>query len=315
MTNGGLDSEQQQFERFYKLSKFWITAKPILKKVGIVSFIVFDVLVVGWATYRFVDYGIFGFFSERAMIGSIVNDIGTLQNISSARAATPLGTKNADVFDLGENRADFYAEVSNPNSDWYASFTYRFVSSNGVTDFANGFILPGQVDKPVTVLAGSTTSTPRNVKLELQDVKWMRVNHHAIDDYEMWERERIDFDVSSVTFERQVYIEVREGEPAVQDGFGRTMFTIKNDTAYGYWGSSFTIRLLRSGKVVGVTATTITEFEPGQEREVVVNWFGEVPAANETQIEANIDIFDPDVYMPIRGEAAPDVRERIRISR
>ena len=56
--------EEKRFERFYALSKFWITLKPILKRVGIGALILFDVITVGWVVVRFVDYGVLNFFSQ-----------------------------------------------------------------------------------------------------------------------------------------------------------------------------------------------------------------------------------------------------------
>lgn len=305
MTNGVfMGEEEKQFESFYKRSQLLIKLRPIAKRVGLGMLIAFDVVTIVYATARFVDYGVFDFFTDRALIGSIVDGVGDWRPISVARAAEDLDVADADVFPLTDNRVDFYGEVSNPNADWYASFTYQFVSSAGVTEEKRGFVLPGEQKKPIIELAASFDSTPSSAELRLVEVDWIRVNHHLISDYATWEKDRLNFAYSDVTYNREV--------PIDSTTVGRSTFTVTNNGAYGYYDARFIVVLQRNGKAVGVTAVNLQEYEPDESRDLTLTWFGTPPVANETRIVADVDIFDPASYLPLRGDEQIDVRLRIR---
>ena len=298
-----VNQEEKEFTSFYKRSLFWIKIRPIAKRVGIAALIVFDVVMLSVATYRFIDYAVFDFFKDRAMIGSIVEGVSHFHAVSEARAAAGLKSSDAEVFTLDDGRADFYAELTNPNLDWEASFSYSFTYGETTTPEIKGFILPGEKAKPLAALAIKTGSTPTSAKLSISNLVWTRVNHHAIQNYATWASDRLNFEFTDLAFERNIEVSGTT--------IGRTSFTGTNASAFSFWSPTFTIVLMRNQKVVGVTATTLNEFAAGETRSVEVNWFGDVPQANETLIVPNIDIFDPAVYMPLHGEAQPDVRERI----
>lgn len=302
-----LQPEEKEFQTFYKRSLLWIKWRPILKRMGIGALIIFDVLTISYATYRFLDYGVISFFNERAMIGSIVQGIDTLHAITQSHAATTLKVSDPLIFPLDDGRADFYAEMTNTSSDWQAVFSYAFSYGSETTTPQNGFILPGEKAKPLTGLAVRVTSVPKSAKLVLSDLVWTRVNHHAITDYASWQDDRLSFPVTSVAYDPAFKIDTAT--------VGRTSFTIKNASSFGYWSPSFTVVLLRNEKVVGVTTTTVPEFASGETQNVIVNWFGTPPQSNATLILPNIDIFDPSVYMPLQGQLVPDVRERIKVGR
>lgn len=302
-----LQPEEKEFKTFYKRSLLLIKWRPRLKKIGIALLIIIDLLLVGKTVYSFLDYGAINYFKERAMIGSIVDGLDHFHLISKARAATSLKASTVQVFALDDERTDFYAELSNPNEDWEASFSYYFSYGDSVSDTMDGFILPSENAKPLTALAVKTGNAPKTASLTVTDLVWTRVNHHAISDYPSWAADRLTFEFADVSYDSKVEI----------DGatIGRSTFTVKDTGAYGFWEPQFVIVLYRNDKVVGVTSATAPRLAAGEARTISVNWFGTPPQANATKIFPNIDIFDPTVYMPLRGELQPDVRERIKIKK
>lgn len=298
-----LPSEEKGFTSFYKRSLFLIAWRPRLRKIGIGLLMLVDLLLVGRAAYAFFDYGINDFFAERAMVGSIVDGLDRFHQISLRHAAQSLTASSVSIFALDEERADFYAELSNPNSDWQATFQYYFAYADSSTEPMAGFILPGETQKPLVALAVKTGSIPRAASLTITDMNWVRVNHHAVSDYPSWAEDRLAFSYSDVDYDANVEIEGAT--------IGRSTFTITNTGAFGYWSPLFTIVLYRNEKVVGVTSAALTRFAGGESRALSINWFGNPPQANAVKIVPNIDIFDPAGYMPLRGQVQPDVRERI----
>lgn len=304
MSTNFVDQEQKEFERFYKTSLLWIKLRPVLKRVGIGLFFLVDTALLFIFVWNFLDFGIWDYYTDRAQIGAIVEGATDLHSVSEARAATGVVVSEEGVLPLTDDRADFYAVLTNPNADWSVRFDYAFVYSQGQTEPKPGFLLPGEVEKTLVALGIDVTGTVRTAEVVLNNVEWTRVNHQAIGDYPSWQSDRLDFLFEEIDYEREVPL----------NGFqiARSTFTVVNSGAYAYWEPSFTIVLRRNTTIVGVTSVVIPEFLAGTSRQVVVNWFGISPSANATEIEQQIDIFDPSVFMPLGGEAIQDVRERIR---
>lgn len=304
MSTNFVDQEQKEFERFYKTSLLWIKLRPILKRTGIGLFFLTDAVLLFIFVWNFLDFGIWDFYTDRAQIGAIVEGATDWHPLSQARAATGVTVSEEGVLPLTDDRADFYAVLTNPNADWYVQFDYIFVYSEGQTEPRQGFLLPGEVEKTLVALGVDVIGTVRTAEVVFSNVEWTRVNHHAIVDYPSWQADRLDFQFAEIDFEREVSLNGSK--------IARSTFTVANDGAYAYWEPSFTIVLRRNMTIVGVTSVVVPEFLAGTSHQVVVNWFGTSPSANATEIEAQIDIFDPSIFMPLEGEAIQDVRERIR---
>lgn len=302
-----IGQEEKEFERFYKLSQFWIHWRQTFKRVGFGLLVAFDLLLVVIIGRAYIDFGVFNYFNDRAMIASITNGLDHFHALSTADAASSLHIGTTRIFAVDSARTDFYTDVTNANKDWEATFTYDFVYGNSKTVSRQGFVLPGQASKPIAELAVATPSTPSSAQFEITALNWVRVNHHAITDYATWQNEHLNFTVTNVTYTPNL---------ALTSGVvGRTTFTLINNSAFAFWNPTFTIVLLRNNTPVGVTTTTPSAVGAGESREVSVNWFGTAPQANATLIVPNIDIFDPEVYMPLHGEIQPDVRQRISVKK
>src|SRR3989338_3463884 len=124
MPTNFIDQEQKEFERFYKTSLLWIKLRPILKRVSIGLFLVTDTLLLLFFVWSFLDFGVWDFYTDRAQVGAIVEGSTDLHEISEERAATGITAGEVGVLALTDDRADFYAIVSNPNTDWYVSLDY-----------------------------------------------------------------------------------------------------------------------------------------------------------------------------------------------
>ena len=302
-----LGVEEKEFHTFYKRSLFWIGHRTTIKRLALAFFFLVDLSMISYTAYAFLDFGVFHYFQERAIIGSITNGVAHFHTVSKAHAASGLKTGPVQTFVVDATRSDFYVELSNPNLDWQATFDYAFVSAGVSTPSQRGFILPGEVAKPLVQLALDTASAPHSPSLQVTNVVWTRVNHHAIGDYASWQSDRLNFVTTDVTFNRSVTVGTAT--------LGRTTFTVSNHSAYGFWDPTLTIVLYRNDNPVGVTTVTAPSLAGGESREISVNWFGTVPEANATLIVPNIDLFDASVYLPLHGELVPDVRERVRSRR
>lgn len=299
-----IDPEQKEFNRFYKWSSRWVKVKPLLKRIGIGVLIIFDIFAISYFVYKFTDFGIFDYFKDQEIVASIL-DNGDLHNLSEQNAAESLVADDVSVFASTNNQFDFYSEISNPNDDWYATFDYIFSYSGGTTEILSGFILPSESSKPLYALAHDADDAPSNASITLSNVEWYRVNAKQISDYTDWEEGRLDFELVDPTYDRTVEL----GEETV----GRSTVTLVNKTAYGYWEPIFAMVLLRNETPVAINVVTAPEFESNSTREISLNWFDPIPQANTLRVVPIIDIFDPSVYMLLRGSAESDLRDALII--
>ena len=130
------------------------------------------------------------------------------------------------------------------------------------------------------------------------------MDRHATGEYDAWIAGRLNFIIENAAFER---VEL-DGET-----IARVSFTVKNDTAYSYYEPAFTAMLTRGSTVVGVTGTTLSDLDAGEEQEVVINWFGTIPSVNKTEISVSVNPFDILSYKPLEGETTEDTRTRVQL--
>lgn len=304
MSDGGLLlQEEKEFKRFYKLSLWWVEHRAFLRKFGLGLFVVFDAALLLFGGWHLLDAFAVSYDAEQnAVMRMVAYGQTDLHAYTTGTAADDLEIGEGRVISIGGGRYDLYATLLNPNDDWWAEVDYSFLMGGEQTDVQTGFVLPSQ-EKPLVELAVESSIPISSASLVIQEVRWQRVDHHVISDYPTWANERLDFSISTSSFETETRF---DGET-----FGRTAFTIQNDTAYSYYHVGLFVLLLRGNSVVGVNRTTLSSLESGVEREVVVNWFGTLPSVSQVQILPELNIFDLEVYKPLTGETTRDTRTRV----
>jgi hypothetical protein len=217
-----------------------------------------------------------------------------------ANAGDDLEVTQESVFSIGDDQFDLYAELLNPNDDWWAEFTYHFLTDEGDTEVQDGFILPSE-EKPVVDIAYESTANISRVELVIDSVDWHRVDHHLIPDYETWEDDRLNLLIEDAAFSQQTEFD---------EIFGQVAFTVTNSTAFSYYTPKFFILLMRGSSVVGVNRTSLSDLESREEVEMGINWFGTLPSVTSVEIIPEINLFDIESYKPLNGETTRDTRTR-----
>ncbi|MCR4313794.1 MAG: hypothetical protein NUV84_00930 [Candidatus Uhrbacteria bacterium] len=304
MSDGGLLlQEEKEFKRFYTLSVWWVEHRAFLRLLGIISFITFDALLFLFGGWHLMDAFAVSYDAEQnAVLRMVAYGQSDLRAYTISNAADDLEQGEGRVISIGGGRYDLYTTLQNPNDDWWAEFTYSFSVGEESTDAQTGFILPTQ-EKPIAELAVESASPIGSASLVIEDVRWHRIDHHVVPDYPIWSSDRLNFIVSASSFEKETRF---DGET-----FGRTIFTIENNTAFSYYDVGLFVLLLRGNSVVGVNRTTLSSLESGVDTEVTVNWFGTLPSVSQVQIIPELNIFDLEVYKPLQGETTRDTRTRV----
>lgn len=297
-----VNPELLQVEKEFKREVKVVESIPRLKKAGLLLWLIFDSVLLVIFFFGIGSYLVNGMFVDRDQVANMISNLSSIRSISLERSADSLFINNAQLFVLNDGKYDFYAEVENPNEDWYATFTYYFTSSSGDTRIHEGFILPGSTQR-FAALNQSFDTRPSGSELVIEAVEWFRVDGHEISDIEFFMDEHEEFVISDAIYDRAV--ELEEGSVS------RTTFTISNNTPYSYWTPEFFVLIMRSGKVAGINTVNIAGLSASETREIVVNWFGAVPSSGTVEVIPNINYFDPDAYMPPQGDIGSDIRDDI----
>lgn len=299
---GILLEEEKEFKRFYKLSLWWVNHRATLQRIGIGLFIAFDAALLSFVAWTMLDSFAISYDAEQQAVAQMVAfGQQDLRAYTIANAADDLSIADERVFAIGDGRYDLYAEVVNSNDDWWAEFEYYFRTDEGDTDLQQGFILPSE-NKPVVQLAYASDVPVSSAQLVIADVDWNRLDHHAISDYQVWESDRLNFEIEGAAFTKETDFE--------DEVFGRTAFTVTNETAFSYYQPKFFIVLYRGSSVSGINRTTLGEIDSREEVDVSVNWFGTLPSVSKVEVVPEINIFDVEVYKPLAGESTRDTRTR-----
>lgn len=271
---------------------YWfVMHKPQLKRIGFGILVAFDAIMIGFGVWGLVNHYLVSWnrdFVVRRDLGRSIVPHNTVVTLGPEQ----LITKSVQVFQSSGGRYDFLAVLQNPSQDWYAEFTYQFVSGSGTTPEARGFILPME-EKYMAQFAQEMMSLPRGAELYISDVAWQRVDRHVIRDFEAWRRERTNFLVTDVE---------HKTVEAIDRTVARTSFKIENRTAFGYWRLGTFVVLLRGSSPVAANFITLDQFDSGDVRELDVNWFESLPSSSTVDIRPEVNLFDPSAYLPPRAK-------------
>lgn len=296
--------EEKEFKRFYRFSVWFVAHRAFLRRVAYGLLIGFDAVLLLFVLWTFLDSFAVSYTDDQREVAKIaVLGQNDLRAYTVSNAGDPIVESPVRVFSLGNGRTDFYTELSNPNTDWWVEFSYSFVHESGATQVESGFLLPSQT-KPVIALAVQTQSAVREANLVLSQIKWHRVDRHVISDYQAWQDQRLNFKISDAVFTKETGFE--------KETFGRTQFTVFNNTAFGYYSPRFYVMLKRGSAVVGINQATVASLGPGETTEVVLNWFGTIPSVSSVEVIADVAVFNASVYMPLEGSSGIDTRTRVR---
>ncbi len=303
MENGFLKEEEQEFKRFYRLSSWWVENRARVRQAGLGLFFAVDFALVAFAGWTFLDSFAVSYARERLAVAEMVAyGQEDLNARTRAEAAVPLDVGSVTVLPLGDGASDVHVPLVNSNTDWWAEVTYAFRAGENVTPSKTTFVLPGR-EKHLVAYNVKELGGGRSAELDIQDVRWRRVDRHMTGDPSVWLEDRLGMAIENPTFQTDIPLDGKT--------IGRASFTVKNTTAFSYYDVPFTVLLRRGSSVVGVNGTTLVSLDAGASQEVALNWFGALPAAGTVEVVLDLNPFDVGVYKPLAGETTTDTRTRV----
>ncbi len=271
-------------EQQFGFSYWYVTHKLQLKAALTVFLVLVSVGLGGYALWGFTKLYILDYPEYVAMQRQAGE---TLVNFDAVASARPIDVRSVQVFAAGPGTFDALAMVRNPNAGFSATFDYRFIGEGASPELQSGFLLPGE-EKPLVALGIKAQTGFRSARLDIQNLRWRRLDAHEVPDYAAYRAARLSLVADEVTL-----------VPAQQPGEStRVTFTALNASAYSYWNVRWVVLLYRGQSVAAVNAIDLAQLRSGERRPASVTWFEQVPSVTRAEVRPEVDILDPDVYVP-----------------
>jgi hypothetical protein len=272
-----------------RVASFWVQNRLGLRRAGYVTLIIIVTVLWGFSLWSLLDAFVISYPRESRIPLFISQNELTMKSLE-ASAPRPIQPSEVQILPTTDSRQDFLVEISNPNTQWWAEFTYRFDAGEGQTTAKKGYVLPGS-SRFLTELGWKGDVRAQTATLVVDDIRWHRVDPKQVErDYNAFATQRLGLELEDVRYEKDLVI----GTTTV----GQSAFTLKNPTGFGYWAVDLTIILYRLDNPVAVTTITERELKPGETRPIKVSWFDNLSGITKTDIRTNINILDPKAYLP-----------------
>lgn len=277
-----MNNPQELADKQLEAAIWYIKHKVLLRRIIIGAIIAVDAILILYSVFG-VGKDLFFFGDRRQQEAELLRS--TIPVIAARGSSRPVDLQLGGVNLLRTGEVtDVVASVQNPNQQWYARFEYVIGLGEETERVSDGFVLPAQERTFIHPLRQSRGTVVFNI----ENISWRRINHREISDFQAWEAERLNFEVTDAEFVPS----------AVQGTVSRASFKIKNKSAYNYFEPKFLAMLYRGSRLVAVQSTVVEQFRTGQVREVELSWFDHIGAVSNIEVTPVIDIMDTSVYMP-----------------
>jgi hypothetical protein len=268
-------------ERQLKLHYWFITHKPQLKIVLIISLIVLNMGLWGYSIYGLVVY-----FNtakgQEAMLENLTQELIDWPAHHLKNKPQNLIPYEITVIPLGKGIYDLTLLIENPNSKWtVVSLDYRFVWLDGESKWQKSFLLPLE-KKSLFGLKIPSGEPIRNPQIEFRNIRWKRVSPRR----KLPQIDKSDFIIENIRFIR--------GSKILPS---RVTFEATNKTNYNFWQVDFKIILYQGEKIVGLNFISTQQFFSNEKRSLEVFWSEILPSITRVYIEPEVNILDPENFM------------------
>lgn len=260
-----------------------------LIKIFIVFLILLSAFFFIYSSYYFIVYLTSGDPNAQLLNNNL--SFSTRQEVSGLEVS-PL-----QVFD-NDGQPDLAVQVVNPNEKFMANFSYCFKLGDKDVACGQDFILPAE-KKYILALASEFSGSRSELSFSISDIFWRRLDAHQIPNWADFYSQRLDFAISDLNFTAAALSGLSD-----KVNLNTLDFSIKNQTAYGYYEAPLNIFLYSGSGLVAVNRYRLQNFLAGETRTVKISWPGRFDAVNRTEVAPDINIMDNNVYLKYQGISA-----------
>jgi len=269
-----------------ELSRWYVLHKELLYKIFVIVLIIWSVITVGIGLFVWGKYLIYDYPRDEAQFASMS------QNLVSYNALTSQKPRDIEfgavsIWNTKDMRYDFSVPVSNQNENWLADVDYHASYNDQQSDIQHAVILPGQ-RRLLVVFGESTTIQPRAVSIDIDNIRWRRVDRHAITSASDYISHRIDFSVSDVNF--------LPAGTSVEIPHSVLRFTVENNSPFSYWEIAFIVLLKEGDRVTGLSYLVLDTIDAHEKKAVDMSIFSNNTRVTAIELQPLLNVFDEGVY-------------------
>ncbi|MBD3247975.1 hypothetical protein GF382_01635 [Candidatus Falkowbacteria bacterium] len=270
---------------------WWVRNKSKLKLSLIIILITASVVSWGYTIFQWSYYFAVLRSQDEEMVRIMAETTTVPVVYLKARSAKNVSISSVYMLE-GGGKHDLYTLVQNPNERHLGRLPYCFIKGAENIDCSETFVLPGQT-KYILSLAHEFSSRPKNVKLNINNITWTRIDPHEIPNWQAFQEDHLDFLIEDVSFTPASQNELTE-----KVNLNLLNFSITNNTPYSYYEMPLNIVLKRGNRVVAVNKYVIKDFGSNKKEDISLNWPGHIGSITEAEINADINILRQDIYSP-----------------
>lgn len=282
-----MGGDEKLSEEGLKFGYWLVTHQILLKKILAGVLIAAAGVLWIYSAAGFIDWAFVSGPKERANLNTILQ-IKVSPEALRAIAARDISFTDAEIFSSGVGRYDLLAQVSNPNEKWWTEFEYRFAGEGLDDGWKKGFALPGD-KKYIVDLGVERAFRPRNVRLEINNLKYHRIDPHAIPNYAVWRDEHFNMAITDKKFNPNAIHNNKS--------IGVLSFKATNNTAYGYWSVGFIATLYRGNQMVSINYLSANDMASGEARDLQMSFYEGLPTITKYEVVPEFNIFDESGYI------------------
>jgi hypothetical protein len=268
---------------------WWSKNRRGLKILLTVILALIGVPLIVYAIYGFGDYLLYGMNADSQMMKNFNRSVLVGQSYFTARAIkTPVISSPAYISDNG--KYDLYAQVSNQNARWWASFNYCFTRTDGEKFCGSDFLLPNQT-KYIMSLAQSFANNPDDLRFSLSGLHWTKIDNHNMPDWNKYQADHLN-----VSFSNQQFIPAAANAVSEKTELNSLSFTVANNSAYSFYEMPLSVVLAGNFGFVYINRYLLTNFISNQSQNIMITWPGDIENVTGISITPDINILDQTVY-------------------
>jgi len=267
--------------------EIWLVKNKVtIYKTTVAVLVVFSILSWTFSLWKWVDYGVVGFWQDRDMQRSLaVFPNYTLWH--NHFAPQPIAIVSAGTLSGSGKKIDVYAVLSNPNNRFAVTFDYYFVVNGAATPRNNTALLANEI-RPVASL-GFEGSSGGGAEVILENFAWKRISNHNVTNVEDWQKSRLNFLISSSTIV----------SPGSDEGNAGTAirFNLTNDSPYGYRNARFYVALQKGESLYALMPLELLDFQTNETRAVDVRSYSADLIGSDILVYPLINIYNRQEYL------------------
>lgn len=271
------DANNNFTDQELKFSYWYVTHKLLLRNIFVILLGLAGFFMWFYIVWQLVFLGL-NYSLEQSQVHRLIFDNNPA--LVSLNLLKPVTIQISDPIALtsGDNRQDYFAEISNNNKNWLATFDYSFSDSEKDSNIRSGFVLP--LEKKYLMNLGVTGPV---AELTITNLKWQRISNPQL----------VYTDRYKFIIENEKFVTgIKTDDPNF------LVFDITNNSAFNYWQVGVQTFLYGGGNVVSVNYIVLEQLKAGEKRQVQINWSGDLPRISNIQIIPEINIFDEANIMP-----------------